>query len=148
MTPVRNRRCSHERSVFPQDGARDVEISIGEGSSRRGCSAWRRSPSTGSGARAGRPSTPALTDPLVSALAIDPSAPATLYAGTASGFSPGVFKSINGGASWTAIGPTTSYVNALAIDPSAPATLYAGTGEGVFKSTNSGGSWTAISTGV
>ena len=72
----------------------------------------------------------------MSALAIDPSAPATLYAGTGGG----VFKSTNGGGSWTAInaGLITSSVHALAIDPSAPATLYAGTSGGVFKSTNGG----------
>ena len=39
-----------------------------------------------------------LTDTGVQALAIDPSAPATLYAGTLVG---GVFKSTNGGGSWT-----------------------------------------------
>ena len=62
-----------------------------------------------------------LTGAFVNALAIDPSAPQTIYAGMAGG----VFKTTNGGASWT---PTTnatlanSFVNALAIDASAPAT--------------------------
>ena len=44
-------------------------------------------------------------------------------------FGGGVFKSTNGGGSWTAIntGLTNPNVLALAIDPSAPATLYAGT---------------------
>jgi len=62
----------------------------------------------------------------------DPSAPATLYAGTGGG----VFKSSNGGQSWTAVnaGLTNTYVITLAIDPSAPATLYAGTNSGgVFR---------------
>ena len=65
--------------------------------------------------------------PGVYALAIDPSAPATLYAGTYGG---GVFKSSDGGGSWTAIntGLTDPLFSALAIDPSAPGTLYAGTG--------------------
>ncbi|HUM02031.1 MAG TPA: PKD domain-containing protein [Thermoanaerobaculia bacterium] len=93
------------------------------------------------------------------ALAIDPSAPATLYAGT---WGAGVFKSTNGGGSWTAInaGLTYPHVGALAIDPSAPATLYASNfhvygganagvdGAGVFKSTNGGESWTAINAGL
>ena len=77
----------------------------------------------------------------VTALAIDPSTPATLYAGT---FEGGVFKSTNGGNSWTTInsGLTSTRVFALAIDPSTPATLYAGTGgSGVFKSTNGGTTW-------
>ena len=93
----------------------------------------------------------------VNALAIDPSSPATIYAGTDDG---GVFKSANGGADWTAFnsgwtanrwrgvrrGNVDEYqnVNALVIDPSDPSTLYAGTGfEGVFKSTSRGG-WTAV----
>ena len=73
----------------------------------------------------------------MNALAIDPSAPATLYAGTDSG----VFKSTNAGGNWTAIntGLTNTCVLALVIDPSAPATLYAGTLGGVFKSTDGGG---------
>ena len=84
---------------------------------------------------------------IIYALAIDPAAPATLYAGTDSN---GVYKSVNGGASWTAVnaGLTNTTVLALAINPSAPATLYAGTFGGVFKSTDGGGSWTAASTGL
>jgi len=69
----------------------------------------------------------------VSALAIDPATPATLYAGTWGG---GVFKSTNGGESWSAVntGLTNTDVRALAIDPDTPATLYAGTwGGGVFS---------------
>ena len=67
-----------------------------------------------------------LTDTTVSALAIDPVTPATLYAGTDDG---GVFKSTNGGGNWGAVntGLTDPRVYALAIDPTTPATLYAGT---------------------
>ena len=78
---------------------------------------------------------------------MDPSAPATLYAGTLGG----VFKSTNAGGSWTAIntGLTGTGVSALVIDPFAPATLYAGTDtDGVFKSTNGGGNWSAMNTGL
>jgi hypothetical protein len=89
------------------------------------------------------------------ALAIDPSSPATLYAGTADG--RGIFKSRNGGESWSLINtgltepgfPTVRPVVDLAIDPSTSATLYAGTfGGGAFKSTNGGASWSAINTGL
>ncbi len=92
----------------------------------------------------------------ISALAIDPSNPATLYAGTSGGR---VFKSTDGGKSWTfkvGLTPTSAIqasVHALAIDPSAPTTLYAATGYfdpdhfrfdgGVYKSTDSGGTWVA-----
>ena len=94
-----------------------------------------------------------LTNTSVLVLAIDPAAPATLYAGTldGGGVGGGVFKSTDGGGNWRAIntGLTSSSVFALAIDPSAPATLYAGTGtDGVFKSTNGGGNWSAVNTGL
>jgi hypothetical protein len=85
----------------------------------------------------------------VSALAIDPDTPRTLYAGG----SGGVFKSTDGGDTWGAANaglPTTDAVWALAIDPSTPQTLYAGTlfGDGVFKSTDGGGTWNALNTGL
>ena len=62
----------------------------------------------------------------INALAIDPTTPTTLYAGTDGG---GVFKSTNGGGNWGAVntGLTATYVSALAIDPETPTTLYAGT---------------------
>ena len=83
----------------------------------------------------------------ISSLAIDPTNPSTLYAGTWGG---GVFKSTNGGAAWSAVntGLTGIYVYALAIDPATPGTLYAGTYGGVFKSTNGGAAWSAVNTGL
>ncbi len=79
----------------------------------------------------------------VQAIAIDPSAPTTLYAGTNGG---GVFKTTNGGINWTAVnsGLTDTTVQALAIGPSTTGTLYAGTNRGIFKSTDGGSSWTAV----
>jgi photosystem II stability/assembly factor-like uncharacterized protein len=81
------------------------------------------------------------------ALAVDPTTPTTLYAGTYGG---GVFKSTDGGATWSAVntGLTNKSVWALAIDPTAPNTLYAGTYGGVFKSTNGGASWSAVNSGL
>ncbi|MDX2034932.1 MAG: FG-GAP-like repeat-containing protein [Blastocatellia bacterium] len=65
----------------------------------------------------------------INALAIDPTSPMTLYAGT-NGF--GVFKSVNGGASWSAsnTGLNNRLVSALAIDRASAATLWAGTNAG------------------
>jgi uncharacterized repeat protein (TIGR01451 family) len=83
----------------------------------------------------------------IHALAIDPTTPATLYAGTYGG----VFKSTTSAGAWTAAntGLSDLWVNALAIDPTTPATLYAGTyGGGVFKSTDSGATWVAVNTGL
>jgi len=67
----------------------------------------------------------------VQALAIDPTTPSTLYAGTWGG---GVFHSTNGGGSWSPVktGLSDLEVTALAIDPHTPSTLYAGTDAGVF----------------
>jgi len=87
-------------------------------------------------------------DEYLYALAIDPETPTTLYAGTGCS---GVFKSLDGGDSWSAVntGLTSTFVTALAINPTTPATLYAGaTGGGVFRSLNGGGSWSAVNTGL
>ena len=84
----------------------------------------------------------------MSALAIDPVTPSTLYAGTVA---EGVFRSTNGGDSWETIntGLTDLEVHALEIDPITPPTLYAGTTAlGVFRSSNGGNSWEAINTGL
>ena len=97
-----------------------------------------------------------LTDPGGTALdvynlAIDPSTPSTLYAGTGGG----VFRSTNSGGSWSAVSSgladprgNTFGVSALDIDPTTPSTLYAGTVGGVFKSTDGGGSWHRVSFGL
>src|SRR5438445_1878882 len=76
----------------------------------------------------------------IEALAIDPVTPSTLYVGTQFG---GLFKSTNGGASWTAIGIGVfgRDVEAVAINPVTPTTLYAGTGLGLFMSTDGGANW-------
>src|SRR5262245_42731838 len=66
----------------------------------------------------------------------DPSTPATVFAGA----ERGVFKSIDGGTTWTATGLTQGTV-ALAIAPVTPTTVYAGTGSGLFKSVDGGTTW-------
>jgi len=102
---------------------------------------------------------------LVSVLAIDPQNTNTLYAGTAG--SPttvdgGVFKSTDGGATWSAANSglpspsdgTYRVAQALAVDPQNPGTAYVGfviqcvpvipvpcTSGGVFKTTDGGASW-------
>jgi photosystem II stability/assembly factor-like uncharacterized protein len=81
-------------------------------------------------------------------LAIDPSNPSTLYAGTGNG----VIESTSAGATWFRPGTNAlgfHAVTALEVDPTSPSTLYAGTrGGGVFKSEDAGVTWTTNSTGA
>jgi hypothetical protein len=87
----------------------------------------------------------ACSTPNVSSLAIDPTTPTTLYAGTRCTDQIGVLKSINGGANWTAAAtgiPSFVGVAALAIDPQVTSTIYAASaGTGVYVSINGGSSW-------
>jgi photosystem II stability/assembly factor-like uncharacterized protein len=87
----------------------------------------------------------------VTALAVHPDSPETIYAGGALG---GVLKSTDGGDTWTPISdavPSLS-VGDLALDPNDPSILYFGTGEanssgdsyagtGVYRTTDSGSTW-------
>jgi hypothetical protein len=93
----------------------------------------------------------------VNSLAIDPKNPTTLYAGVGSG--PRVYKSIDGGTSWSNSGSLSSFgfgtVDALAIDPINTTTIYAALADasidgGVYKSTDGGGNWvrTTLPSGV
>jgi photosystem II stability/assembly factor-like uncharacterized protein len=82
-------------------------------------------------------------------LVIDPKNPKILYAG---GGSSGVFRSTDGGESWTAFRSGMPYgtgVLDLAIDLSTTSTLYVGTWPGgIYKSTDRGENWTAINNGL
>ncbi len=88
----------------------------------------------------------------VTALALDPSNPDVLYAGTDWS---GVFKSTDGGATWRAssagmgAGGRGIEVNAVAVDPLRPGTLFAATIQhGLFKSLDAGRTWSAASAGL
>ncbi|MEO8168973.1 MAG: hypothetical protein ABI623_12045, partial [bacterium] len=75
--------------------------------------------------------TDALSSLMCGAIAIDPTAPATLYLGTGelnysvdSYYGDGVFKSTNSGSSWTKVATAASvgsYISQIAINPSSPA---------------------------
>lgn len=107
--------------------------------------------------------------PFLTSLVIDPSAPATLYAGALEK----VYKTTNRGASWQTVyegfsvfGLSVSGITALIVDPVTPTTVYAGitsrgqfsgsgcsvslenlTG-GVIKSNNGGRNWFMVSHGL
>jgi photosystem II stability/assembly factor-like uncharacterized protein len=81
-----------------------------------------------------------LTDPTCFTLAIDPVKPAILY--TAGG--NGVFRTINGGASWALVAGLVN-VRQIVIDPKTPTTLYATVDQGpLYRSTDSGKTWTSL----
>src|SRR5207249_573001 len=84
-------------------------------------------------------------------LAIDPRTPTTLYAGGVWAndwytWVRGLFKSTDGGATWSTSGADPCC--GVAIDPRTPTTLYAGDAKGAFKSTDGGATWSAINTGL
>ena len=73
-------------------------------------------------------------------LAVDASG--TIYAGT----EQGLFKTVNGGTTWTLTSLAGKDVRAVKID--AQGNLFAGTwGFGVLKSTDNGSTWTTLNTG-
>ncbi|HEX7333951.1 MAG TPA: SBBP repeat-containing protein [Pyrinomonadaceae bacterium] len=90
--------------------------------------------------------------PGIRALAIDPTSPLTIYAGTSGN---GFFKSTNGGGVWTAMntgmgGSNPTNITVIAIDPSNTSTIYTGHNfsGGINKSTNGGASWTPLTNEV
>ena len=88
-------------------------------------------------------------------VAVDPTTSTTAYV-TFSGFTGfgdslgHVFKTTNGGTSWTDISadmPNTP-VTAILVDPDAPNNIFVGTDVGVFYTTTGGASWTSLVNGL
>ncbi|HUV31736.1 MAG TPA: hypothetical protein VMY05_11700 [Acidobacteriota bacterium] len=90
----------------------------------------------------------------IASIAVHPSDPNTIYAGSAAG---GVYKSTDLGGNWTAIFDDvgTFSIGAVAIHPSDPDVIYVGTGEptaaiddyegtGVYKSLDGGATWNLV----
>lgn len=96
----------------------------------------------------------------VSSLAMDPSNPQVLYAGTGEGFfnsdaiaGAGMFKTIDGGATWSPLTATTAggvraadfrFVTQIAVSARYPQRIYATTRTGLFRSNDGGTSWTRL----
>ncbi|HEV1285575.1 MAG TPA: hypothetical protein VNU44_09695, partial [Bryobacteraceae bacterium] len=87
---------------------------------------------------------------------INPQNPSIMYAGAVTG---GVWKTTDGGNSWTPLTDLLPVLNigALVMDPNDPNTIYAGTGEwytgfpgqGIFKTSDGGATWNLLpSTGL
>ncbi len=102
----------------------------------------------------------------IGCMLLRPGNPNTLYAGTGEGFfetlegssntsavrGAGIFKSTDGGATWTQIPSTATpdfyFVNRLAVHPSAPDVMLAATNSGIWRSIDAGASWTRTSTAL
>jgi len=88
----------------------------------------------------------------ISALAVDPQDPFTVYVAAAGADLYDLFKSTDGGTTWTtsdysSSGPRANYIDALTVDPERPSVVYAGTNYGVYKSTDAGKTWNLLSGG-
>ncbi len=82
------------------------------------------------------------------AVVVDPKDSSIIYLGT---YGAGVFKSSDGGNSWTQKinGLANPLIQSLAISPQNSAILYAGTyNSGIYKSTDGGNSWANANAGV
>jgi uncharacterized repeat protein (TIGR02543 family) len=86
----------------------------------------------------------------VNCIAISPTIPSTLYAGTGGA---GVFRSGDLGTSWTLATSGLSDlgghdIRSVAVSPSAPHTVYYATASGVFRSDDDGLTWLCVSAGL
>jgi len=94
-----------------------------------------------------------LDNRIVTALAIAPTSPLTLYAGGTVAFAayPELHRSTDGVRSWKFLvvpSPSRGTVLALAVDPSNALTVYAATSYGVEKSTDGGETWSGFGSGL
>jgi len=97
----------------------------------------------------------------IGALAVSPSAPKVIYAGTGESdirsnlsSGDGVYKSTDGGQTWTNIGlRDTRQISRIVVDPQNPAIVFVGAlghayapnhERGVYKSTDGGATWTKV----
>ena len=92
------------------------------------------------------------TDIPVISLAIHPSSPDTIYAGTVGN---GIYLSTDGGGSWASVSTDidTLYVATIAINPQNPQIIYAGAvggfeATGIYKTANGGTNWNHTVSGI
>ncbi len=97
--------------------------------------------------------TAAISALAVTAIAQSVSSPDVIYVGTGEGFGntdairgDGLFKSVDGGATWSQLASTTGedfdFVNRVLADPANANVVVAAANEGLFRSTDGGASWT------
>jgi len=81
----------------------------------------------------------------VTGLAVHPSLPTTLYAATSWA---GVFKSTDGGSSWTELDKAPDSGNCVVVNPSNPNEVFVGSSDGIEYSADGGATWTDLSAGL
>lgn len=86
---------------------------------------------------------------MVLALLVDRNNPSTVYAGFGGYANSNLYRTTNGGASWTNIHGNLPAVPIYTVQrhPTNPAYLYAGTEVGVFASENGGATWSTVNDG-
>ncbi len=94
----------------------------------------------------------------LSYISYDPSDPSVVYVASVAPVSNAshLWKSVNGGSTWTAIDGTNGAngfpagipVNLVEVDPQDSSTLYAGTQLGLYRSTDGGSTWSLYGTGM
>jgi len=80
----------------------------------------------------------------VYSLAVHPANSNYVYAGTYYG----IYRSTNGGSSWSNVGSSYRYIYSLATTKANSNLVFAGNYTYIYKSTNSGSSWTTLSNGL
>lgn len=87
-------------------------------------------------------------DLAITSLAVDPTNPDVVFAGSYVG---GVFRTADGGASWTGLlrGRGDNPVQSIQLDPSRPSTIYVSRGRtGVAETTDGGATWAKKNSGI
>ncbi len=92
----------------------------------------------------------------IGSMAMHPSNPDILYVGTGEGFEytrslrgDGIFKTTDGGMTWTVLSGTTGWesVNRIAIDPNDPDKILVAASGGIMRTVNGGNNWSLVRAG-
>jgi photosystem II stability/assembly factor-like uncharacterized protein len=115
---------------------------------------------TTDGGKTWKPLTDLLPSIAIATLAMDPTNPDTLYAGTGEWYTygddengnsirgAGIYKTTNGGGNWTQLRATAigdfEYVNKVVVSPNNTRNIYAATWFGIYTSRDSGATWSMM----
>lgn len=92
----------------------------------------------------------------IGCLAMDPANSSVMYAGTGEGYGnfdaisgEGIWKSTNGGSSWTRLASTVFFaaINQIVVSPTDSNRIFAATTNGILRSLDGGSTWTTVRSG-